>query len=43
MRLYYNQLVAQGKQTVKVEHSLGHQLTADDLGPGGVKAWFDAH
>jgi hypothetical protein len=43
MRLYYNQLVAQGKQTVKVEHSLGHQLTADDLGTGGVKAWFDAH
>jgi hypothetical protein len=43
MRLYYNQLVAQGKQTVKVEHSLGHELTADDLGTGGVKAWFDAH
>ncbi|CAN5398462.1 hypothetical protein BH11PSE11_BH11PSE11_14300 [soil metagenome] len=43
MRLYYNQLVAQGIQTQKVEHTLGHQLTSHDLGPGGVKAWFDAH
>jgi hypothetical protein len=43
MRWYYNQMIAQGLQAQKVEHSAGHQLTADDLGPGGVKAWFDAH
>lgn len=43
MRLYYNKLASQGIETQKVEHALGHQFTADDLGPGGIKAWFDAH
>jgi hypothetical protein len=41
MRLYYNQLVSQGIATAKVEHSLGHEFTADDLGSTGVKNWFD--
>jgi predicted esterase len=43
MRTYYNKLVSQGIPTAKVEHSYGHQFTADDLGSTGVKAWFDAH
>lgn len=43
MELYYNQLRNQGIQTQKVIHPFGHMLTSDDLGPGGVKAWFDAH
>jgi hypothetical protein len=41
MRMYYNQLVAQGVPTEKVEHGLGHQFTADDLGATGIRAYFD--
>lgn len=43
MEMYYNQLVSQGIPTEKVEHNLGHQFTADDVGTTGVKAWFDRH
>lgn len=43
MRYYYNQLIAQGKATEKVEHSLGHQFTAQDLGSSGIKNWFDRY
>jgi len=43
MHLYYDQLVSQGIPTEKVEHNLGHQFTADDLGSTGVRAFFDRH
>jgi hypothetical protein len=43
MELYYAQLQHQGIQTQKVVHPYGHQLTSDNLGSTGVKAWFDAH
>ncbi|CAN5398528.1 hypothetical protein BH11PSE11_BH11PSE11_14310 [soil metagenome] len=43
MELYYSRLISQGIPTAKVVHPFGHQLTSDNLGSGGVKAWFDAH
>jgi hypothetical protein len=43
MRQYHSQLQSQGIATEKLEHSQGHQFTADHLGPTGVKAWFDRH
>jgi pimeloyl-ACP methyl ester carboxylesterase len=41
MRPYHERLLSQGVPTEKVEHDKGHQFTQDDLGPGGIKAWFD--
>jgi hypothetical protein len=41
MYLYFNKLVQGGFATQKLEHPGGHELTADNLGPGGIKAWFD--
>lgn len=41
MRPYYEALKAMGVVTEKVEHNKGHQFTAETLGDGGVKAWFD--
>ena len=43
MESYYNKLVAAGKETTKKIHGGGHELTSDNLGGSGVKAWFDAH
>lgn len=43
METYYNKLVAAGKETAKSLHVGGHELSAENLGTGGVKAWFDAH
>jgi hypothetical protein len=43
MRNYYNQLVAQGKATEKVEHSAGHQFTGHALGASGIKSYFDRY
>lgn len=41
MRPYFQKLTSQGIATEKVEHSGGHEFTADVLGSNGVKAWFD--
>lgn len=41
MRPYHELLKNQGFTTEKVEHSKGHAFTADILGDGGAKAWFD--
>lgn len=38
---YYNKLGSQGLVRSKLEHPYGHELTVDNLGPSGVKAWFD--
>lgn len=43
MRLYYEQLRKQGIATEKVEHGLGHEFTAEDIGSTGIKAYFDRY
>ncbi|HTD03231.1 hypothetical protein [Undibacterium sp.] len=43
MEYYYNKLIDAGKETTKSLHVGGHELSADNLGATGVKAWFDAH
>jgi predicted esterase len=41
MRPYFDKLSSQGIPAEKVEHSGGHEFTADVLGDTGIKAWFD--
>ncbi len=43
MEYYYNKLIDAGKETSKSLHVGGHELSTDNLGASGVKAWFDAH
>jgi poly(3-hydroxyoctanoate) depolymerase len=43
MYAYFNKLLNGGFTTTKVEHSLGHQFTADTLGNSGIKKWFDSY
>lgn len=43
MNLYYSKLLQGGFTAQKVEHPFGHQLTAHNLGPTGIKAWFDLY
>jgi len=43
MYAYYNKLGQQGLVRQKLEHPGGHALTVDNLGAGGIKAWFDAY
>jgi hypothetical protein len=40
---YYDKLVAQGYVAEVKVNNEGHNLTADIVGPGGVKAWFDQY
>ncbi len=43
MYAYYDKLVAQGYVAEVKVNNEGHNLTADIVGPGGVKAWFDQY
>lgn len=40
---YYDKLLAQGYVAEVKVNNEGHNLTADIVGPGGVKAWFDQY
>jgi len=41
--LYYNKLLQAGFVAYELQHPLGHEFTADSIGPLGVKAWFDLY
>ena len=43
MYAYFNKLVQGGFTTQKLENPNGHQLTVDNLGVSGIKAWFDQY
>ena len=43
MYAYFNKLIQGGFTTTKLEHPNGHQLTVDNLGASGIKAWFDQY
>lgn len=43
MYAYYDKLIAQGRTAAVKTNGEGHNLTADMVGPGGIKAWFDQY
>jgi len=43
MYAYFNKLIQGGFTTQKLEHAGSHELTADNLGASGIKAWFDQY